>query len=87
MHALSAFQHLNEHAAEEAFDIAWQFIRNTHDIADEFVAQAFIAGEIMHLLESGEHNKIRLANRAIAAYERAHPESIDHFLALDSKAH
>jgi hypothetical protein len=77
-----AFQHLNEHAAEEAFDIAWQFVRTTHDVADEFAAQAFIASEIVRLLDRGERNKIRLANRAIAAYEQAHPEHIDHLLAL-----
>lgn len=82
MRARTALQHLNEHAAEQAFDIAWQFIRNTHDIADEFVAQAFIADEIMRLLDNGERNRIRLANRAIAAYEQAHPEGIDHGLAL-----
>jgi hypothetical protein len=81
MHGGSA-PHLNEHAAEEAFGIAWQFVRTTHNVADEFAAQAFIAVEIVRLLERGERNKIRLANRAIAAFERAHPENIDQLLAL-----
>jgi hypothetical protein len=78
----SAFQYPSEHEAEAAFDIAWQFIKITHDVADEFVAQAFIASEIMRLMARGDRHKILLANRAIAAYERAHPEDIDHLLAL-----
>lgn len=82
MYAQSAFQYLNEQAAEDAFSIAWHFVRSTHDVGDEFAAQAFIATEIMHLLERGERHKILLANRAIAAYERAHPECIDDLLAL-----
>lgn len=78
----SAFQYPSEHEAEEAFNIAWQFIDATHDVADEFAAQAFIATEIMRLMARGERHKILLANRAIGAYERAHPEDIDHLLAL-----
>lgn len=82
MHALSAFQYLNEQAAEEAFSIAWTFILNTHDVVDAFAAQAFIANEIARQLERGERHKILLANRAIAAYERAHPDDLDRLLAL-----
>lgn len=82
MYARSAFQYLNEQAAEEAFGIAWFFIDNTHDIADEFAAQAFIATEIMRLLERGETHRIRLANGAIAAFEKARAENIDYILAL-----
>ncbi|MDQ8729306.1 hypothetical protein [Bradyrhizobium sp. LHD-71] len=82
MYGRSATQALHEQAAEEAFSIAWHFIRNTHDVADEFATQTFLAVEIMNLLEQGERHKIALANRAITAYEHAHPDSIDHFLAL-----
>ena len=76
-----SFQYLDEQAAEEAFGIAWFFIENTHDVADEFAAQTFIATEIMRLLERGESHRIRLANAAIAAYEKAGADSIDHILA------
>ncbi len=62
-----SFQHLEEQAAEEAFGIAWLFIENTHDVADGFAARAFIANEIMRLLERGESHRIRLVNGAIAA--------------------
>lgn len=76
-----SFLHLNEQAAEEAFCIAWFFIDNTHDVADEFTAQTLIATEIMRLLERGESHRIRLANAAIAAYEKAGTATIDHSLA------
>jgi hypothetical protein len=82
MYARSAFHYLNEQTADEAFNIAWHFIKSTHDVADEFAAQAYIATEIMRLLERGERHRIVLANRAIAAYERAYREDIDHLLAL-----
>lgn len=71
MYARSAFQYFNEQAAEDAFAIAWNFVSASYDIDDEFAVQAFIATEIMRLLERGEHNRIRLANLAIAAYEKS----------------
>ncbi|ETR76593.1 hypothetical protein X566_02290 [Afipia sp. P52-10] len=71
MYAWSAFQYLNEQAAEEAFDIAWSFVRATYTIEDEMIAQALLATEIMRLLDRGERHKIRLANLAISAYDRA----------------
>lgn len=80
MYARSAFQYLDEQAAGEAFSIAWFFIENTHDVADEFAAQSLIATEIMLLLERGETHKIRLANGAIVAYQKACAENIDRIL-------
>ncbi len=71
MYARSAFQYLNEQAAEDAFAIAWNFVSASHDVDDEFAVQAFIATEIMRLLDRGERNRIRLANLAIAAYEKS----------------
>ena len=79
---VSAFQYPTEHEAERAFDIAWQFIKAVHDVTDDFEAQAFIANEIMRLLERGERRKLMLANRAIGAYERAHSKDIDRLLAM-----
>ena len=75
-----SLDHLNENTAEEAFGIAWFFIENTRDVADEFAAQTFIATEIMRLLERGESHRIRLANAAITAYETAGKATIDHIL-------
>lgn len=71
MYARSAFQYLNEQAAEDAFAIAWNFVSRSYDVDDEFAVQAFIATEIMRLLERGERNRIRLANLAIGAYEKS----------------
>lgn len=83
MYARSAFQYLNEQAADEAFGIAWYFLKNTREIADEFAAQAIIATEIIRLLERGERHRILLANRAITAFERTHPDDVDNVLSLD----
>jgi hypothetical protein len=71
MYARSAFQYFNEQAAEDAFAIAWNFVSASYDVDDEFAVQAFIAAEIMRLLERGERNRIRLANLTIAAYEKS----------------
>ena len=71
MYARSAFQYLTEQTAEDAFAIAWHFVSSSYDVDDEAVAQAFIATEIMRLLDRGERHKIRLANLAIAAYEKS----------------
>jgi ABC-type cobalamin transport system ATPase subunit len=71
MYARSVFHYLSEQSAEEAFNIAWAFVSRTRKVDDDFVAQAFIANEIMRLMDGGERNRIRLANLAIAAYERA----------------
>jgi len=71
MYARSAFQYLNEQAAEDAFAIAWNFVSRSCDVDDDFAVQALIATEIMRLLERGERNRIRLANLAIGAYEKS----------------
>lgn len=71
MYARSAFQYLNEQAAEDAFAIAWHFVSASYDVDDEFAAQTLIATEIMRLLDRGERHRIRLANLAIAAYEKS----------------
>lgn len=71
MYARSFFHYLSEQAAEDAFNIAWAFVRRTRQVDDEFAAQAFIATEIMRLIDGGERHRIRLANLAIAAYEKS----------------
>jgi hypothetical protein len=71
MYARSNWPYLDESVVDNAFDIAWHFIKSTHDVADDSAAKACIATEIMRLLERGERHRIVLANRAIAACEKA----------------
>lgn len=55
---------------DEAFAIAWNFVKQSGRAADNYYAQVFLSREIMRLLSKGETHKIRLANLAIAALER-----------------
>ena len=62
-----------EQTAHEAFEIAWDFLQRSDDVGNTAVAQAFIAAEIMRLLERGERHRIRLANLTISAFQAKHP--------------
>jgi hypothetical protein len=73
MFAHSVIDHRIEQTAHEAFEIAWNFVSHSDDIGAPAVAQAFIATEIMRLLERGERHKIRLANLAISAFQTTRP--------------
>ena len=53
--------------AEEAFDIAWEFLRDR--VSEPLPAQSFIAEIIGRQIAKGHHNRIRLANTGIMAYE------------------
>lgn len=65
------FQFAADSVVDDAFVIAWEFVRNAHDVEDPLVAQAFLAAQILQLYERGERRKIALANRAIAALTRS----------------
>jgi hypothetical protein len=53
--------------AEEAFDIAWEFLRT--GVSEPLPVQSFIAKIIDRQIASGDRNRIRVANKAIRAYE------------------
>lgn len=55
---------------DEAFAIAWNFVRQSGRVKDSYYAQVFLSREIMRLMAKGETHKIRIANLAIAAFER-----------------
>lgn len=56
-------------AAEQAFEIAWDFLARTGAIHDEFEACVFLAQRIAVMLDEGQTNRIRMANRAISEYQ------------------
>lgn len=64
-------------AAEQAYEIAWDFLARTGAIRDEFQACVFLAQRITMMVEQGETNRIRMANRAISLYQRYVAESDD----------
>ena len=74
MYAYSSAVPQLEQTAYEAFDIALNFLNASDEAADVTGTQAFIATVIMGLLQRGERNKIKLANLAIAAFQKS-PET------------
>ncbi len=56
-------------AAAQAYEIAWDFLARSGAIRDEFEACVFLAQWVSTMVEDGETNRIRMANRAISAYE------------------
>ncbi|WP_456843314.1 hypothetical protein [Bradyrhizobium sp. USDA 4486] len=63
-------------AAEEAYEIAWDFLARTGAIRDEFEAWVFLAQRIAAMVDQGQTNRIRMANRAISEYQR-HADECD----------
>ena len=61
---------------ERAFAIAFDYIARTRQLTDEKAAQEFVASTLVELLQRGERHPLRLANLAIAAYERAHERPV-----------
>jgi hypothetical protein len=56
--------------AEEAFNIAWEFVRP--GIENVLPTQSFLASCIGRQIRQGDRNRVRIANRAIRAYEAHH---------------
>lgn len=56
-------------AAEQAYEIAWEFLARSGAIRDEFEACVFLAQRITAMAEEGLANRIRMANRAISEYQ------------------
>jgi len=55
---------------ESAYNIAWDYLLRSGQIASEGRTHLRLSEEIVRLLEKGERHPLRLANKAIAAYER-----------------
>ena len=53
--------------AEEAFDIAWRFLKE--GVSEPLPVQSFLAEVIDREIAMGDRNRIRVANKAIMAYE------------------
>ncbi|WP_416207718.1 hypothetical protein [Bradyrhizobium sp. SEMIA] len=64
-------------AAEEAYEIAWDFLTRAGAIRNEFEACVFLAQRIAVMVDQGQTNRIRMANRAISEYQQHADESDD----------
>lgn len=62
-------QAMNVELVSEAYAIAANYLRRSGAIPDSLVTDERLLGIIVKLLQHGEFNKIRLANKAIARFE------------------
>jgi hypothetical protein len=59
---------MNVEVVGDAYSIASNYLRRTGAIADSFVTDERLLKVIVQMVERGEFNKIRLANKAIAKF-------------------
>jgi hypothetical protein len=62
-------QVMNVEVVGDAYAIASNYLRRSGVIADNFVTNDRLLGLIVQMFRRGEYNRLRLANRAIAAFE------------------
>jgi hypothetical protein len=55
---------------EDALQIAFNFLSRSGEIDDPMEASGFLADKIYFMISQGQRNRIALANRAIAAFQR-----------------
>jgi hypothetical protein len=60
---------MNVEIVGDAYSIASNYLRRTGAIADTFATNERLLEIIVEMYQSGEFNKIRLANKAIARFE------------------
>jgi len=56
-------------AAEQAYEIAWDFLARSGAIHSDFETCVFLAQRITMMVEEGHTNRIRMANRAISEHQ------------------
>jgi len=57
-------------AAGQAYEIAFEFLARSGAIRDEFETCVFLVQRLTTMIEEGQTNSIRMANRAISEHER-----------------
>ena len=62
-------QAMNVELVSEAYAIAANYLRRSGAIPDTLVTNERLLGIIVKLLQQGEFNRIRLANKAIARFQ------------------
>jgi len=66
-------QVLNFEVVGDAYAIAANYLRKTGAIADSFATDERLLEIIVKMVQHGELNRLRLANKAIAAFEARIP--------------
>ncbi len=61
---------------QEAWAIAWDYLSRSGQIQNPTIANLALAKAMSDLLRRGEVNRLRLANKAIAVYEKRLADSL-----------
>lgn len=69
-------QAMNVELVSEAYAIAANFLRRSGAIPVSLVTNERLLGLIIKLLQQGEFNKIRLANKAIAKFQQTEARAV-----------
>jgi hypothetical protein len=65
------FSDFREPAAGEAYEIAYDYLARSGIVRDEYETFVFLAQFITTMVDQGHGNRIRMANRAISAYQQS----------------
>ena len=64
------FSDYRDPAAEQAYEIAYDYLDRSGLVRDEFEACVFLSQRLTAMIDKGHTNRIRMANQAIADYQR-----------------
>ena len=65
------FSDFREPAAGEAYEIAYDYLARSGLVREEYETFVFLAQFITTMVDQGHGNRIRMANRAISAYQQS----------------
>ncbi len=71
MHVDPGFKVINVQAIGDAYAIAANYLRQSGSISNSFATDERLLEMIVGLFDRGEHNRLKLANRAIDMFEAA----------------
>jgi hypothetical protein len=66
----SGFGTLGPQVVDDAYRIAWNYLLRSGQVFDQDASHLMLLEEISRLVVEGEAKALRLANKAISAYER-----------------
>lgn len=66
-----------EPAAAEAYNIALDYLWRSGAVRNEFETYQFLSYQISQMVDRGQTNKLRMANKAISDYQRRYAATYD----------
>lgn len=66
-----------EPAAAEAYNIALDYLWRSGAVRNEFETYQFLSDHISQMVDRGQTNKLRMANKAISDYQRRYGAAYD----------